>query len=54
MSNYSPSDDLSKEEIFDYLNTKAPLTEIIRRAWLDGFEWGQELGYEKAYDEMEE
>lgn len=53
MSSYSPSDDLSKEEIFNYINMKAPLTEIIRRAWLDGFEWGQEVGYENAIDELD-
>ena len=53
MSSYSPSDNLSKEEIFNYLDIEAPLTEIVRRAWLDGFEWGQEIGYERAIDELD-
>ena len=53
MSNCSPSDDLNAEEIYNYLSMKAPITEIIRRAWLDGFEWGQELGYEEAMDELD-
>lgn len=53
MSYDSPSDDLDKCEIYDYLSMELPLTEIIRRAWKDGFEWGQELGYEKAVDEMD-
>lgn len=54
MSYSSPSDNLDKAEIFDYLSMKAPLTEIIRQAWLDGFEWGKELGYEEACDKMGE
>lgn len=53
MSYYSPSNDLNKEEIFDYLSMDAPLTEIIRKAWLNGFEWGQEVGYENAINKLD-
>lgn len=48
MSYTSPSQDLDKCEVFDYLNTEKPLTEIIRQAWKDGFEWGFELGFEES------
>lgn len=53
MSYTGPTKDLDKDEIFDYLNQEKPLTEIIRQAWKDGFEWGFELGYEEAKDEYE-
>ena len=52
MSYNSPSDDLDKSEVYDYLSMKLPLTEIIRKAWKDGFMWGKELGYEEAVDEL--
>ncbi|MBP5423029.1 MAG: hypothetical protein J6Y78_11365 [Paludibacteraceae bacterium] len=53
MSYSSPSDDLDKCEIYDYLSMELPLTEIIRKAWKDGFMWGKELGYEEAVDKMD-
>ena len=49
----SPSDDLNKEEIFDYLSMQLPLTEIIRKAWKDGFKWGRQIGYEEAEEEFD-
>jgi hypothetical protein len=45
MSNDSPSDRLTKEEVYDYLNQNKPLTQIIEEVWEAGFEWG--LEYEK-------